>query len=145
MIQRIQSLFLLLSSASFWVLFAFPFAGSDKPTAAFLADQSYNINDHILLLVLTVLGGVVGIIALFLFKNRPFQVKTTYFSLIFSILMPIVVIFLFYNEATVNAMNVEIDDKLGIYMPIIGLVSSVLAIRFIRKDEKTVRSMDRLR
>jgi len=145
MLQRIQSIFLLLASASFWTLFAFPFASSDKPTAQFLADQSYAINDHIVLLILAILGGVIALGAIFLFRNRPLQIRMSYLSLILSILLPVAVVVLFYTEASENSMNVEIDDRFGIYLPIIGIIASIFAARFIRKDEKTVRSMDRLR
>lgn len=145
MIQRLQSIFLLLTSASFWALFGLPFASSDQATAQFLADKVYGINDHIVLLILAILGGVIALGAIFLYKNRQLQIKMSYLTLILSIILPVVVILLFYNEATENTMDVKIDDQLGIYLPALGIIFSILAMRFIKKDEKTVRSMDRLR
>jgi predicted small integral membrane protein len=145
MIQRIQSLFLLVSSASFFSLFGFPFASSDELTEAFLSDQVYDVQDHIVILILTIAGGLLALGAIFLFKNRKLQLRISYLTLVITILLPLVVIFLFYSEATKNYLNVQIDDRLGIYMPVIGLIFTLLAIRFIRKDDKIVKSMDRLR
>lgn len=145
MIQRLQSIFLLLTSASFWGLFGLPFASSDQATAQFLADKVYGINDHIILLILTILGGVLAFGAIFLYKNRTLQIRMSYLTLILSIILPIVVILLFYTEATQNTMDVKINDQLGIYLPALGIIFSVLAMRFIKKDDKTIKSMDRLR
>jgi Na+-transporting NADH:ubiquinone oxidoreductase subunit NqrE len=145
MIQRIQSLFLLLSSASFWTIFGFPFASSDEPTSAFLSDKIYNLNDHILILILTILGGLLALLTIFLYKNRSLQIRLSYFTLVLAIVLPFTVILLFYSEATKNFLNAHIEDGLGIYLPIIAIVSTILAIRFIKKDQKIVKSMDRLR
>lgn len=145
MIQRVQSIFLLLSSASFWSLFGIPFASSDQATSGFLADLQYNIQDHLVLLILTVLGGLAALIAIFLYKNRPLQIRLGYVAMVVAILLPVTVILLFYNEASKNFLNVRIDDQLGIYLPLAGILFLALALRYIRKDEKIVRSADRLR
>ena len=145
MIQRIQSLFLLLSSVCNWLLFTLPFASSDGSTTGFLADMRYDIQDHVLLLGMVVLGGIISLGAIFLYNNRPLQLRVSYLSLILSILLPLLVVFLFYSEATKNFIAVHINDGPGIWLPLAGILFTVLAIRFIRKDEKLVRSMDRLR
>ncbi len=145
MIQRIQSIFLLLAGGSFASLFGLSFATSEKATAQFLADKVYNINDHLLLLILVCLAIVVSIGSIFLFKNRGLQLRMGYFSIILSILIPLLAIGLFYGEASSMMSTGEINDELGIYMPILSLLFSFLAVRFIGKDEKLVQSMDRLR
>lgn len=145
MIQRLQSLFLFFTGASFWGLFGLPFASSDQASTAFLSDQTYNLQDHILILVLTIAGGIVAIGAIFLYKNRPLQLKVSYLALILSILLPLVVIFLFYTEASQHIINASIDGEAGIFMPLVGVICSIIAIRYIRKDEKVIKSMDRLR
>ena len=126
-------------------MFALPFASSDQPTTGFLADLSYDIQDNILLLILVVLGGLVPLAAIFLFKNRLLQVRLGYITLILAILLPLIAVFLFYSEATKNFIAVQIDDGLGIWVPLVAIICTVLAIRYIRKDHKLVRSMDRLR
>ncbi len=45
MIQRIQSILLLLSAICIGALYNFPFATSDESVGTFLSDNSYNILD----------------------------------------------------------------------------------------------------
>lgn len=145
MIQRIQSIFLLLSGIAFLSLFKFPFASSSVSIPELLSDMVYDVQDSPILMILCGLGGLVSIIAIFLFNNRGLQLKLTYFATIFSILLSLVAFLLVYNEQTSDFNADKINDELGLYLPFISLVFSLLAARFINKDEDTVRSMDRLR
>ena len=145
MIQRIQSIFLLISGIAFFSLFMVPFATSDVVIPQLFNDMVYNIQDSPILLGLCILGGLVSIASIFLFNNRTLQLKMTYVATVFSILLPLVAILLIYNEGTSGVNADKIDDKLGIYLPLVSLIFSVLAGRYIGKDENTVRSMDRLR
>lgn len=145
MIQRIQSIFLLLASISFFLQFVFHFATSDKSTPGMLSDQIYNISDHPVLIALTIIGGALALINIFLFRNRGLQIRLGYIVIIFCILLPLVAFLLIYSEPTGLTKNTEIHDGLAIYLPILGLVLTILANRFIGKDNKLVKSMDRLR
>lgn len=145
MIQRIQSIFLLLSGVSFFSLFGVPFATSMVSIPELLSDMVYNVQDSPILMVLAGLGGLVSIGAIFLFNNRAFQIKMSYLAIVFSILLPLVAFLLIYNEQTFTTQSDKINDAFGLYLPFICLILSILAARFISKDEKTVRSMDRLR
>lgn len=145
MLQRIQSIFLLLTSGSFFSLFAVNFASSNKAANGIFADQIYNIMDNPVLIGLTALGGAMALVAIFLFKNRPLQLRLGYLLIVLSILLPLVAALLMYNEGSQNAPDVSIDDGIGIYLPIVGLISTILANRFIKKDNNLVKSMDRLR
>jgi hypothetical protein len=145
MIQRIQSIFLLLASLTFFAQFIFNFATSDKTTPGFLSDKIYNVLDNPVLLGLTILGGAVALISIFLFRNRPLQLRLSYLIIVLCILLPLVAFLLIYNEPTGLSKGVVINDGLAIYLPIIGLIASILAIRYINKDNKLVKSMDRLR
>ena len=144
MIQRIQSLFLLLSSAAFWTEFALPFATTDVASPGVLSDLVYNIHDSPVLIGLTVIGGLVTLGAIFLFNNRSLQKRLSYLGIVMAILLPLVTFLLIYNERTGDALG-TINDGLGIYPPIVALIFAVLAGRAIGKDDKLVRSMDRLR
>ncbi|MFT6333650.1 MAG: hypothetical protein ACI86M_001725 [Saprospiraceae bacterium] len=145
MIQRVQSIFLLLASITFFLQFVFNFATSDKSSPGFLEDKIYNILDNPVLLGLTILGGAVALISIFLFRNRPLQLRLSYLVIVLSILLPLVAMLLIFNEPTGLSKGVEINEGLAIYLPIIGLVTTILATRFINKDNKLVKSMDRLR
>jgi len=143
-IQRIQSLFLLLSSAAFWTEFALPFATTDVASPGVLSDLVYNIHDSPVLIGLTVIGGLVTLGAIFLFNNRSLQKRLSYLGIVMAILLPLVTFILIYNERTGDALG-TINYGLGIYSPIVALIFAVLAGRAIGKDDKLVRSMDRLR
>ena len=145
MIQRIQSIFLLLASITFFLQFVFNFATSDKTSPGFLSDKIYNVLDNPVLLGLTILGGVIALISIFLFRNRALQLRLGYLVIVLCILLPIVAFLLIYNEPTGLSKGVEINDGLAIYLPIIGLITTILAARSINKDNKLVKSMDRLR
>jgi len=145
MIQRIQTIFLLLSGVAFFSLFKVPFATSQVAIPRLFNDLVYNVQDSPVLLGLCILGGLISIGAIFLYNNRMLQLKMTYVATVFSILLPLVAILLVYNEGTGGVNADKIDDKAGIYLPLVSLVFSILASRYINKDENTVRSMDRLR
>jgi hypothetical protein len=145
MIQRIQSVFLLLCSASFFGLFGVPFATSSVSLPELFSDMVYNVSDNIILLILCILGGIISLGAIFLYNNRGLQLKMSYVATMLSILLPLTAFLLVYNEGTGSANADKIDDAPGLYLPLLGLVFSVLAARFIQKDENTVKSMDRLR
>lgn len=144
MIQRIQSIFLLLGGGTMGALFGLPFATSKPTNDQFLSDGQYNIFDNPLLIVFTSIAILLAIGAIFLYNNRNLQKKLSLFSLIISILLPVLAILLFYKEAEKIGTDL-INDGLGLYVPILGVIFLGLAIRFIGKDEKLVKSMDRLR
>ena len=145
MIQRIQTLFYLLAGGAFGGLFNFPFASSTSTGTHFMSDQVYNVFDNPVLMVMAGLGIGLALLAIFLFKNRTMQIKLGYILIILSIFIPLVAMALFYTEASQIMNTGEINDQVGIYLPVLSLVFAILANRFVGKDEKTVRSMDRLR
>ncbi len=145
MIQRIQTIFLALASGTFAGQFLLPFASSEGKEQVFFEDSIYNIQDHVGLLIITILGIVGALGAIFLFKNRPLQLRITYISIVMAILLPILAIWLFFNAGHQMVEGNGVEDGLGLYLPVLGVVFSGLAARFIKKDDKLVKSMDRLR
>ncbi len=146
MIQRIQSIYLLLAAIGFGTLFLLPFATSTKPIPVMMQDMIYNIQDSPILLGLTIIGIVAGIGGIFLFNNRGLQQKITSLVIICAIFIPLVAGLLIYNEQTgFDPSTTSIDDGAGIYMPILSIIFGALALRGIKKDENIVKSMDRLR
>ncbi len=145
MIQRIQSIFLLLASGSFFSLFGLPFASTDTPSAQLFADGIYEIFDNPLLLGLTAVGGGVALLNIFLFKNRGLQLRLGFLTITCSILLALAAMYLFYQESGMMAEASVPEDELGIFAPVSALIFGILANFFIKKDEKLVRSADRLR
>ena len=159
MIQRIQSLFLLVIALS-GVTFLF------TPILEIINYESYytmdaftifemennvkvplksNIGIAIMSIIITLLSGII----IFLYKNRPLQIKLSKF-LIFLLALELVALF-FYSDAALSFLSkvpkdqVSISYKIGVVLPIISLIFAYLTIYAIKKDDELVRSADRLR
>lgn len=145
MIQRIQSIFLLLTALVFAALFIVPFAISDRPSVQFLSDGVYEVTDHIVLLVLTVAGILIAGISIFMFRKRKVQLKLGYLIIVIAILLPVVAFLLFIKASSEADANVLIEDQVGLFLPALAIIFAAIANRFIKKDDKLVKSMDRLR
>lgn len=145
MIQRIQTIFLLLAALAFFSLFGLDFLSSSVATQHILADKYFDIQDHIALTILAALGGVLALATIFLFRNRPLQIRFGYLVMLLSIALPAVAAVLFYQEWSGISNTAKLTLQLGLAAPALSLIFSMLANRFIRKDEKLVKSMDRLR
>lgn len=146
MIQRIQSIFLLLSGVACFGLLALPFAATAEPVAqsVFFADGLFNILDHPAIMAIFLVAGGLSLLSIFLYKNRTNQARLAQLAIVANIIGLILAVVLFMQDAAVQT-EVVVDDKLGLFLPPISLVFLFLAIRAIRKDDKVVRSMDRLR
>lgn len=160
MIQRIQSLFLLLAVAAYVLLFFFLFAeyrtGDMVYTFSLLEITNGNSNSTIPLIIAVCLLALACVITIFLFKKRLIQIKITAITLLAHIGF---IAALFYSAETViaNSIAKNITEtlsttaelipayKAGMYIALLPIVFLVLAHRAIRKDEKMVRASDRLR
>jgi len=146
MIQRIQTIFLLLAAGALGSLFALPFATTPEVEAeGIFTDSVFDLYDNNGLLLLVGLGILSALLSLISFKNRIRQVRLGYFGMVVSMLIPIVAFLYFTSQ--INKMD-ELQhtaDALGIIAPFVALILFLAANHYIKKDEKLVRSMDRLR
>ena len=123
MIQRIQSVYLLLITA----------------LMAVLAIMTYNV--HWWLLLIFALLGLASLVTIFLYKKRKSQMWVVRIILLAII---IVLVHNFYINWQVNFHPNKIVAAIGLICLVSGILA-ILALRAIRKDEKLVRSLDRLR
>ncbi|NVO20267.1 MAG: DUF4293 domain-containing protein [Bacteroidetes bacterium] len=157
MIQRIQTIYLSLAIIALGILFFFPLA-------SFLSDLSYlkfyitgvkNMAPggdvplsmmYVLPLVLLVIAVLfISVMSLLQYKNRPRQIKFTSIAVMLNILAILAILFV-YVPIIERKTGVKPDyGYLGIYLPVISLLFLVLANMAIKRDEKLVRSSDRLR
>lgn len=146
MIQRIQSIFLLLAAAAAFALFALPFANTATSVAssALFSDQIFNIQDDLILIILFCLAGGLAFISIFLFKNRKTQLMIGRFAIIANVIGLVYAVILFMQDKE-SLGDATPNDSAGLYLPIVFLVLALLAQRYIQKDVKLVKSMDRLR
>jgi peptidoglycan/LPS O-acetylase OafA/YrhL len=136
MLQRIQSFWLLLASAAGWLTLEFPvYSGVRTDDKAY---HMMNARDQIGILVLTVLLSTALLVTIFLFKKRKVQLRVALLCLLASFLN-LVLYYLQIKNFTQGAFN------LSAIFPLAVPVCVILAIRGIIKDQKLIKSLDRLR
>ena len=145
MIQRIQSIFLVLIAISFGILFKLPFATSSVASSSFLADQHYTVQDHPILLGITFFGIGVSVLTIFLYKNRQLQRKLVYLIFALAAGLVLAAYLLLKQDTTTLAVRGGIHTQLGMFIPLLAIIFGWLANHYIKKDDKLVKSMDRLR
>jgi arginine/ornithine N-succinyltransferase beta subunit len=138
MLQRIQSIWLLLVAVFAAITFRFPFYNGDWLKDLVQAPVDLNARTTIWLSILTVITGAIGFVTIFLFDNRRLQLRLCYLGMFLSVIL-LVMYFLELN----NFESGSIALWCIFYFAI--LVCYIMAARSIWKDEKLVKSMDRLR
>jgi uncharacterized membrane protein len=138
MIQRIQTIWLLLAAAFSAITFRFPFANGDWLKDAVPSSVPLDATTTIWLSILTVLTGALAFVAIFLFNNRKLQLRLSYLG----IFLTIVLLVMYFLEMN-NFGNSVIALWCIFYFAILGCY--ILAAKGIWRDEKLIKSMDRLR
>jgi len=146
MIQRIQSIYLFLAAAASFGLLGVPFATTPEAVDAsgIFADSAYNLEDSLALLIFFAIAGALSVAAIFMFRNRKTQMMITRVAFVTNIIGLILGIVLFMQDSG-QWEGDNVNDGLGLYLPIVACLLLFLALRNIQKDEKLVRSSDRLR
>ncbi|TAG13433.1 MAG: DUF4293 family protein [Sphingobacteriia bacterium] len=140
MIQRVQSTWLCL--AAFFSLIGIKssfFSGNQLNTVTTIKDWSeFTATFQLPILILTVTTAVAALVAVFMYKDRKRQLMIT----IATMLLSVVVILLYFN-----AKNDYIEAKLdlGAIAGFLVPVCLFMAAKGIYKDERLVKSADRLR
>jgi len=125
MIQRIQSVYLLIVFCLMAILIYIPFSSS---------------------LAVSFTAGLIALLSLFtifLFKKRKLQVKISY--LIMLLLALIYVLYFIFDQKAIQITDFFRHTRYTFVFPLISFILIYLAILRIQKDEKLVRSLDRLR
>lgn len=156
MIQRKQTLFLLVVIVASALMFFFPlanFIGVKDSLILHIQSVKSLVPDHefpgSLSFVLPLLAGnifviVFSIVTIFLFKNRRRQMHIIRLNILVEVLF-IGLFFFFYVGTLEKVSGGNANYKAGIFMPLIALVFLVLAYFGVLQDERLVRSADRLR
>ena len=143
MIQRIQSIWLLLAAAFAAISFRFPFYTGDRVVDAATGATAHvdlNATTTIWLTILTVLAGAIAFVTIFLFDNRNVQLKLTYLGIFVTVVM-LVVYFLEVGKFVAGKGTFALSCIF--HFAILGFY--ILAARGIWRDLKLIKSMDRLR
>jgi hypothetical protein len=155
MIQRIQSLYLLLTTL-FSVLFLngiiikFLTGTNEVLYLTFTGINRFsevagteNIEKLIPLSILLVLVPLTSFITVFLFKKRKLQLNFAV-GLITIIIIKILTVF-YYSNYVINEHAAELVPGFSLALPFLSLIFAFLAFRGIKKDDNLIRSYDRLR
>lgn len=142
MIQRIQTLWLLIAAAFAFLSLKLSFFAGQKIVNEVAAHVELNAAtaDNLLVLISSVAVGLLALIAVFLFKQRKTQLRLTLVALLLSI----VNIVLFIMEAQKFIPHQGNYSLTSVFVFLIP-VFLILAARGISKDEKLIKSLDRLR
>jgi hypothetical protein len=141
MIQRIQSVWLLLAAVCGIALTRVPlFIGT-------LADNLVKLvmaTESLLLFALSICLAALALACIFLYKKRTLQFKLSVVGIIASIALIGLEVWHIENFKTANAL-VKGSYYWGGLFPIAMVIFFTLASRGIYKDERLVKSLDRLR
>lgn len=147
MIQRIQTVYLLISVVLIGLLFALPFAEIAKDGAIYLfnfigvsADGVTKMNGIIIPVLIFLILMLQGY-AIMSFKNRPLQLKVVGYAIV--VLLALIGVFFYFTYISFG--GAQISYKIAMTFPLIAIILDYLAIRAIKKDEALIRSIDRIR
>ncbi|MDU0369951.1 DUF4293 domain-containing protein [Hymenobacter endophyticus] len=159
MIQRIQSVFLLLLALGMLSLLFLPLWSKTDPasqqtvvlTATHLgyehadAGMSVPTANPWPIAALAVASAAVALLEIFQFRNRFNQLKLGMLNIL--LITATIGAAFYYSGIGERMLNIKIPGtfEAGFYIATLCLLLNLLASRFIRQDEKLVRSADRLR
>ena len=136
MIQRIQSIWLLIASVvSFLTLKLSFYSGTYLPDNLY---HQLNGTQNLGLMIVTIGLGVLTLITIFLFKNRVTQL----WLCIVAILLDVLLIFLYYQQTKDFSKG---DYAFTAVLHVVIITALVLAARGINSDEKLIKDSNRLR
>jgi hypothetical protein len=157
MIQRIQSVFLLMLALAMLSVLALPLwhkidnlAHQELTLTAFgFQANSFQLPAGTgpvwLIGALAAASAVVAVFEIFQFKNRAKQLMLGAANLL--LIVATIGAGFYFSSKGEQLLNIKLEGQYqaAMYLPTLALLLNLLANRFIRRDEQLVRSMDRLR
>lgn len=141
MIQRIQSVWLLLAAICAFATYSLPvYTGTLQDNNI----RSFLVSDNFLLFPLVFGTGLLALIILFLYKNRKLQFRLCMAGILLAILSIIVEYTKAEDFKQANTFRSG-SYQIGALLPFLIVILFILAARNIYKDEKLVKSLNRLR
>ena len=140
MIQRQQTLWLLLASAAAVLTFFFLFATGEEAVLNTDMVKTTEIiaGSNFFTLILTAVSAGLAFVIIFMFKDRKLQMRLTLLGILIA---GITLALYILNMSKLT----KATPALWAVLPAIVVISFFMAFRNIRKDEKLVRSLDKLR
>lgn len=140
MIQRQQTLWLLLAAAAGVLTFMFPFATGEELITKTNLKQLVQVDagSNFFTLILSIASIGISTVTIFMFKDRKLQMKLCLLGIVISVATLVLYI--------LNAKKLaSFTPALWAVLPVAVIAGYFMAWRNIRKDEKLVKSLDKLR
>jgi len=136
MIQRIQTLYILVSVLLLTALYLFFPEVTDGEGAVVIQRNEP--------LILSLIGGsvVLSILSILNFKKRQLQFVLNRLNIILNFVLLGVFV---YRSLSIPGETLVSEKGIGVLLPVISIVFLVLANKAIKRDEDLVKSVDRLR
>jgi len=154
MLQRIQTVFLLLSSFAIASLFFIPIVKLMGVGEAYCLDfngifnmlnaEKVEINTITVLILLSIIQ-IISLLSVIVYKNRVMQIRLIVFNILLLIGLIILAYFISFQASKDLGTKVLVYSSAVTYIPVVSIIFYLIAIRSIRKDEKLVKSYDRIR
>ena len=144
MIQRVQSLYLLMAFLTsgvlaFLVLLWVNINGTEYYLTGMIMEDSWEI---VSIPIGFILSTILSLLAIINFKNRKSQIKLNRFNLVTNLYLLGIIVYLLLSLSGENFIS---EKGIGLFLPVIVVVLLVLANKATQKDEELVKSVDRLR
>lgn len=152
MIQRIQSIYLLVAAILMAVTVFSPLAFLADGTNGYFIYRCLGFFENGVglsyptwgVIAVVSLTAVLTVISIFLYRNRKLQIKLSYAAIV-GILASYGTIYTYLQTGLATASVTLVNVKYGIILPVIALVFIILAIIKIKADEKLIQSLNRIR
>jgi hypothetical protein len=147
MIQRIQTVFILVAELLVASLYTLKFAdlSVNGELHTFVANGIFKGENLVFngLPIMVLIGLIVflHLVVIFIYKKRILQIRILVFTIV--LLLGLFGIFFYFTYA--GFTGAQVAFKVPIVFPILAIILDYLAIRAIGKDEALIRSMDRIR
>ena len=138
MIQRQQSLWLLLSAVASFLSFRFPFYTGNILENNLSRFEELDGGSNFFLLVLTGASLLIAAVTIFMFKDRKTQARLAIAGIVISV--GLVAVY-FAQLKKFSAGNFALTSVFVLAI----LIGYIMALRGIWKDERLVKSLDKLR
>ena len=143
MIQRIQSIYLLLSGViSGGIVFLVEMWSTIKNQVFFQDLFSSEIVFVQVVPYIYIVSAILSLVTIFLFKNRQLQFIMCRINILINLILLGLLVYLSLSlpgEASVS------EKGIGMFLPVLSVLLLVFANKAIKKDEDLVKSVDRLR
>ncbi len=149
MIQRIQSLFLLISAILLLILLWAPLAilQIDENTFYEIYTKGYVFENEMQysysLWIFNAITILIAFITIFLYKNRILQMRICMYNFILLLGLQGVIAYTVY--ATASNLKAEVFLQYAAVLPVVAAILHLIAFKYIKRDEELVKAADRIR